>query len=254
MKLKILGTASGEVSSRYPTAFLIETENKLTLFDCGEGIPMALKANRVDFLAIDTILISHFHSDHAGGIAGLLTQMKLLQRKKQLTVNIPINYTQRFINMLESFNIFPEKLEFELRTKELTNSTRIQVNEELNILPVKNTHLRNKYNLSVPEDYFQSFSLHISTLYGSILYTSDLGGDQDLELFSQLKSDLLICETNHIKAESIINFAADNKINRIYLIHYSDKDTESIEEIIHQNKDRFSEVLLAKENMETDFK
>ena len=56
-------------------AFYIETENRKILFDTGQGIALSNNARilGVDLSLIDTVILSHGHIDHSGGLKNLLT-------------------------------------------------------------------------------------------------------------------------------------------------------------------------------------
>ena len=57
-------------------AFWIETGENCLLFDTGQGLVLAdnAQALRVDLDAVDTIVLSHGHYDHTGGLADVLRE------------------------------------------------------------------------------------------------------------------------------------------------------------------------------------
>ena len=87
MKIKFLGTGSGKTSlNRYHSSLLISSSKYNLLVDCGDGISKAILAQNIDFNSINSVLISHFHSDHFSGLPSLITQMKLSSRKNELKI------------------------------------------------------------------------------------------------------------------------------------------------------------------------
>ncbi|HHF3278276.1 TPA: MBL fold metallo-hydrolase [Vibrio alginolyticus] len=73
-------------------AYVVETSNRTILIDSGAGgingwggrLPAALRAAGFDPLDIDTVLLTHAHPDHVGGLAGPLATL-FLQMFKSFT-------------------------------------------------------------------------------------------------------------------------------------------------------------------------
>ena len=61
------GDAFGS-GGRFHTCFQCVGNDVNFLIDCGASSLIALKANDVALNAIKTILITHFHADHFGGV------------------------------------------------------------------------------------------------------------------------------------------------------------------------------------------
>lgn len=85
--LTILGSSSAlPTSKRYPTAHLLNANERFFLIDCGEGTQIQLRKNRIGFGKINHIFISHGHGDHVFGLFGLFSSFQLLGRKSDLHV------------------------------------------------------------------------------------------------------------------------------------------------------------------------
>lgn len=84
-KLTILGS-SGAVPafSRYPSAQLLEIENRHFMIDCGEAAQMQMMRYQINFHRINHIFISHLHGDHYLGLMGLIFTMQLQHRLNEL--------------------------------------------------------------------------------------------------------------------------------------------------------------------------
>ncbi len=89
LKVTFLGT-SGTVPSpnRNPSAILIQFEGTRLLFDCGEGTQRQMMLAKTGF-KIDSVFITHLHTDHFIGIFGLIETMSLNERTERLRVFVP---------------------------------------------------------------------------------------------------------------------------------------------------------------------
>jgi len=86
----ILGNNSAlPAYDRHPTAQVITLNDRLFLFDCGEGTQMQMNKYKIRRNRIQHIFISHLHGDHYFGLAGLLTSMSMSDRKAPLHIYAP---------------------------------------------------------------------------------------------------------------------------------------------------------------------
>ncbi len=79
MKIVILAENTAlarDVRGEHGLAFWIATDEQCLLFDTGQGLVLAdnAQALRVDLTAVDTMVLSHGHYDHTGGLAAVLRQ------------------------------------------------------------------------------------------------------------------------------------------------------------------------------------
>lgn len=68
-----------------------------TLIDCGATSATALKQQGFDTNSIETLLVTHLHADHFGGIVSLILDGQFRHRTRDLTVAGPPG-TQRRLN------------------------------------------------------------------------------------------------------------------------------------------------------------
>jgi ribonuclease BN (tRNA processing enzyme) len=91
MRLQFIGCGDAFGSGgRANTCFHVTGAKTNFLFDCGASTLPAMKAHNIDRLKIDTILITHFHADHFGGIPFfILDAMYVAKRCDPLTIAGP---------------------------------------------------------------------------------------------------------------------------------------------------------------------
>ena len=88
--LTILGSSSAlPTSKRFPTAHLLNVNERFFLIDCGEGTQVQLRRFKAPFSKIHHIFISHMHGDHIFGLYGLFSTFQLLGRKSELHIYGP---------------------------------------------------------------------------------------------------------------------------------------------------------------------
>jgi len=89
--LQIIGSGDAfHNGAKLHTSFYYHTPRHNFLIDCGATTLLGLKKQNISTNDIDTIIISHFHGDHFGGLPFLLLEMsKLEQRKKPLQIVTP---------------------------------------------------------------------------------------------------------------------------------------------------------------------
>ncbi|PKP61429.1 MAG: ribonuclease Z [Candidatus Altiarchaeales archaeon HGW-Altiarchaeales-1] len=100
MKVIFLGSGgSVPTKDRGLPAVLVEYLNELFLFDCGEGTLRQImicsskrngknkeKNEKINFMNINKIFITHFHADHIAGLTGILNTMNFLGRNSNLEI------------------------------------------------------------------------------------------------------------------------------------------------------------------------
>ena len=88
--LTLLGTNSAlPAHNRFPSAQVLNVQEKLYLIDCGEGTQVRMIDFNIQRSKINQIFISHLHGDHVYGLIGLLTSYGLMGRKQPLDVFSP---------------------------------------------------------------------------------------------------------------------------------------------------------------------
>ena len=129
MRLQFIGCGDAFGSGgRSNTCFHVTGARTNFLFDCGATTLPALKAHKIDRLAIDTILITHFHGDHFGGIPFfMLDAMYVAKRTRPLTVAGPPGLTGWYARALAAAFPGERKLPFPLTLREVEIGRRQEI-------------------------------------------------------------------------------------------------------------------------------
>jgi ribonuclease BN (tRNA processing enzyme) len=181
-----------------------------------------LTARKFDWDRIDTILISHTHSDHLGGLFMLLQGLWLDGRTRDLTIHLPGHVIKPLKELLRHVYLFDELFGFKLQFKPIRNGVPIKVGK-LRIDPTHNTHLnglkkafQKKHRLP-----FESFSFTLSGGGKRVVHSADLGAPQDLSPLLNQPVDLLLCELAHFEPADLFAVLTGRSIKKLGFIHVS---------------------------------
>jgi len=167
---------------------MVEAPSTRFLLDCGPTALMALKREGLTSADIDTILISHLHGDHFGGIPFLLLECVFeTPRKGPLTVIGPPHTRSRVADLYRALyrELSARELPFEYRCIEVLPGERKQI-DGIDLLPFRVPHQENAISLG--------WRVEIDGKI--ILYSGDTGWTEDLVEHSQ-GADLFICECSY---------------------------------------------------------
>jgi ribonuclease BN (tRNA processing enzyme) len=91
MRLQFIGSGDAFGSGgRFNTCLHLTGERTNMLIDCGASSLVAMKKAGIDRAAIDTVLLTHFHADHFGGIPFFILDQQLnVKRTKPLLIAGP---------------------------------------------------------------------------------------------------------------------------------------------------------------------
>ncbi|MFI5023389.1 MAG: MBL fold metallo-hydrolase [Alphaproteobacteria bacterium] len=107
MRVRFLGSGDAFGSGgRFNTCIQLETETGGVLIDCGASSLVAMRRFGVAPNAIRTIVISHLHGDHFGGLPFLILDAQLVSRREgPLTIAGPPGLEARLKETMEA--LFP---------------------------------------------------------------------------------------------------------------------------------------------------
>lgn len=246
MKIQFIGTGSGKTSlKRYHSSLLISSNNYNLLVDCGDGISRALLIQKIDFESINSIVISHLHADHYSGLASLITQMKLLNRKNDFVIYIHSSLKNYLEDYLLHSYIVKERLGFQLSIIPIETNTETTVAGLFKFDTKQNSHLEKyRVNDSINGLSFQSLSFLFKDNYESVIYTGDLGSEKDLYLFNE-KVNWFITEISHINLNELISLLKNKVTEKIILTHIDDEANSEIEKFLDSLNNELKSKFLA---------
>ena len=87
IRVTLLGTGNPRpVMSRFGPSTLVEAGGRYFVFDCGRGVPQRLYQLGIPFNDVNTLFLTHLHSDHTVGIPDLWLTGWVMGRKTPLRV------------------------------------------------------------------------------------------------------------------------------------------------------------------------
>jgi ribonuclease BN (tRNA processing enzyme) len=104
VRIRFLGSGDAFGSGgRLQTCILVESGGFRCLVDCGASSLIALKRGAVVPNDVDTILVTHLHGDHFGGLPFLVLDGQFSRRSRRLLVAGPPGLTDRVTQAMEVF-------------------------------------------------------------------------------------------------------------------------------------------------------
>ncbi|RJP67409.1 MAG: MBL fold metallo-hydrolase [Candidatus Abyssobacteria bacterium SURF_17] len=223
MQIRFVGCGDAFASGgRFNTCFHVTGEKANFLIDCGASSLIALKNNRIEMNTIDTILVTHFHADHFGGIPFFLLDAQFFSRRTQrLTIVGPEGLRESLGRVMEAS--FPGSVNtiqrFEVSTVELRPHEPAALGElRVTAFPVSHGGERDR-----------AFAYRIETEGRTIAYTGDTGWTDEL-IEAGHAADLLIAEayfynkhiTFHLDLATLMEHLPSIVPKRLVLTHMSD--------------------------------
>jgi ribonuclease Z len=127
----ILGSSSAlPTSERFPTAHLLNANERFFLIDCGEGTQIQLRKYRIRLGKINHIFISHLHGDHIFGLFGLISSLNLIGREATLHIFGPDEIEEL---MLDHLKYFQNELSFEIAIHKFQTRHPATIHKDTNI-------------------------------------------------------------------------------------------------------------------------
>ena len=222
MKIHFLGTCAGTepMPNRKHMSFVIESDGRLYWFDAGEGCSYTAHNMGLDLLRVKSIVISHTHMDHVGGLANLLWNVRKLRNVNKtkplfgsIDLYIPNMDTWNAIYNLLLHTEGGYKVDFDLNAHKVSEG-EVFSDSVMKITALKNTHLPPSNT-----DAVDSYSYKIECEGKSIVYSGDVGKYSDMDAFFDEERDAVIIETGHFGIDDVYGYLKDKRIERIFFSH-----------------------------------
>jgi ribonuclease BN (tRNA processing enzyme) len=191
LPVRVIALGTGDAfcaAGRGHAAFLLETPSTRILVDCGPTALLGLKRRGLTSADIDTVLVSHLHGDHFGGIPFLLLECVFeTPRKGPLTVLGPPHTDERIQDVYRGMykELSARPLPFEYRCIELQPGECTRLGQ-IEVVPFRTQHQKTEIALG----------FRVTVEGKTILYSGDTGWSEALIALSQ-GVDLFICECSY---------------------------------------------------------
>jgi hypothetical protein len=180
--------------------------------------------------------------------------MKMYKRTKPLEIYIYRSFVQEVKDYLITCNLLSEKMDFEILYNPFSDNRKFVINEELKILPRENSHLSElkKYD-KYSNRTFYSASFLFSYGNKNLFYTSDIGSQNDLELFKDFKLDILISEITHLTISDLLGKMDLLGSPITYLTHIPEDEEAEINDFLNKMSEKVRKIELADDRQIIEF-
>jgi ribonuclease BN (tRNA processing enzyme) len=235
MQVQFIGCGDAFGSGgRFNTCFHVKGERANFLIDCGASSLVALKDNQIAVNEIETILVSHFHADHFGGVPFFILDAQLISKRTQpLTIVGPKGIHEWYERAMETS--FPgsskTKQRFDLSIAELRPHETATFGE-MSVTPFVANHA---------ESAGPCLAFRIETEGRTIAYTGDTEWTNEL-IEAGRNADLLIAEAYfydkkvkyHLDLAALAEQLSLIKPGRLILTHMSEDMLARLPDIPYQ--------------------
>jgi ribonuclease BN (tRNA processing enzyme) len=215
------GDAFGS-GGRFNTCFHLVGERTNLLIDCGASSLVAMKQLGIDRNAIGTMVITHFHADHFGGVPFFILDAQFFSKRREpLTIIGPVGLADWYERVMET--AFPGSSQaaqkFELHLVEIAAGQTLEVGA-LKVSAYQAVH-------GPPDGPYHA--VRIEAEGRSVAYTGDTEWTPALIPAAQ-DADLFIAEAyfrdkailTHLSLNTIEANLAELRPKRLVLTHMSD--------------------------------
>lgn len=240
IKITYLGTCSGTepMPGMHHCALTMEIGGAVYWFDAGETCAYTGYLAGIDMTAIRTVVISHPHMDHIGGMANLLSCIRKLNSRYKL----PLKNDNTLRVFTPDHTVFDailtvlcsntaHKLPYTLIEEEVHDGLLYE-DENVRISAIHNAHLNEDGSKG-----WRSYSFLIEAEGKRIVYSGDVKKSEELDPFVSGGCDLLIHETGHHPVADVCAYAESRGVKQLRFNHHGREiigGREAAEELTRQ--------------------
>lgn len=225
------GDAFGD-GGRNQACILIQTSSARMLMDCGPTSLTAMKRFQVDPGSIDTVIVSHYHADHYGGIPFLVLDGQFSHRTKPLTIAGPGDVERRVTTAMEA--AFPGSST--VRQRFSISFQQLQVGGEIQLGEASLRAFRAEHTPGS-----DAVALRLAADGTVIAYSGDTEWTDDLPALAA-GADLLICEAYtwakpvryHLDHQTLAAHRAELTARQVVLTHCGPEMLEHLAEAVDE--------------------
>jgi hypothetical protein len=249
-EIRTLGTASGlPTAQRFGQTIVLtqhtDAGSSHCLLDTGDGASSLLMHHGYDHRRIHSIIISHMHADHHGGLAQVIKTCMHVEKRDELVVLAPAEGIAAFQAYLDASYLFAEWIGFPIRWVPLPTVVdspfAMPGGGVLRAYP--NAHMawvRDRMDSvarlrdipAAPESYSVSYE-HAGR---RIVYAGNLNGpngSDELASFAE-PCDMLIAELAHVHPAALGRFLTGRDIRATVVVHFHPQWDQLSDAAIHE--------------------
>jgi ribonuclease BN (tRNA processing enzyme) len=221
VKLVVLGSGTSiPHADRAAAGYWLETESGRALLDISADAPHRMAREKLDWVNLEAIWISHFHLDHIGGLApflfGTRAAPQIQQRVQSLRIYGPVGFIKilQTIDQSNGYRLLSQPFPVELN--EVKPGSEFELLPGLTAATFSTAHTR------------ESLAIRLKDKSGTVLvYTSDTGYSEELGEFAKGAGVLLMeCSfyknkpvNTHLELTEAIQLARKCRPQKLVLSH-----------------------------------